>query len=525
MRKPRITLLYLVVGLSVFSAAVAFANALFAAYTVQKEQLVATTLEGNRAYAVKLAEVVDLYVGAIQQQLKASARRVSKMMDAPAALDEEVLRVAEQSDGVIAAAVVDAKGHMLAFASLLPGAESQSGAASGVDLRGAAQAGNVTPPYLSSQGLWTVALTEPVRDAQGKYLGFVGAALYLQHNTELDRLLQEHFYRDGSYVYVVGADGNILYHRDHSRIGTAGDSNRVIQALLRRESGSMTVTNSQGVPMLAGYAHMSLGGWGVVVQRPVAETLAPLHGLMWRIFEYSVPAAFVMLLMVSAMGFWIARPLSILARAMKSGNANQAGRLIQSVKANYFEADQLRDAVSYTLAQHESQIGKLNAQTMTDPMTGLLNRRGMANELARLTSARLPFAVLALDLDHFKRVNDTFGHAAGDVVLTALADILRSCVRADDACCRVGGEEFLVLMPGALPDAARAIAERIRHATEGHLMPGGVGHVTVSIGAARWPDDDADAGAVLKCADQALYQAKTTGRNQVVTWVAGANSN
>lgn len=280
MRKPRITLLYLVVGLSVFSAAVAFANALFAAYTVQKEQLVATTLEGNRAYAVKLAEVVDLYVGAIQQQLKASARRVGKMMDAPAALDEEVLRVAEQSDGVIAAAVVDAKGHMLAFASLLPGAESQSGAASGVDLRGAAQAGNVTPPYLSSQGLWTVALTEPVRDAQGKYLGFVGAALYLQHNTELDRLLQEHFYRDGSYVYVVGADGNILYHRDHSRIGTAGDSNRVIQALLRRESGSMTVTNSQGVPMLAGYAHMSLGGWGVVVQRPVAETLAPLHGLM-----------------------------------------------------------------------------------------------------------------------------------------------------------------------------------------------------------------------------------------------------
>jgi hypothetical protein len=163
LRKPRITLLYLVVGLSVFSAAVAFANALFAAYTVQKEQLVATTLEGNRAYAVKLAEVVDLYVGAIQQQLKASARRVGKMMDAPAALDEEVLRVAEQSDGVIAAAVVDAKGHMLAFASLLPGAESQSGTASGVDLRGAAQAGNVTPPYLSSQGLWTVALTEPVR--------------------------------------------------------------------------------------------------------------------------------------------------------------------------------------------------------------------------------------------------------------------------------------------------------------------------------------------------------------------------
>jgi len=102
---------------------------------------------------------------------------------------------------------------------------------------------------------------------------------------------------------------------------------------------------------------------------------------------------------------------------------------------------------------------------------------------------------------------------------------MRSCVRADDACCRVGGEEFLVLMPGALPDAARAIAERIRHATEAHLMPGGVGHVTVSIGAARWPDDDADAGAVLKCADQALYQAKTTGRNQVVTWGAGANSN
>ncbi len=518
MRKSRITLLQLVVGLSVFSATVAFANALFAAYNVQKEQLVATTMEANRAYAVKLAEVVDLYIGSIQQQLKASARRVAVMLETPAAMREEVVRVTEQSDGVIAAAIVDAKGDMRAYASMLPGAETQGRTSAGVDLRGASQASNVTPPYLSSQGLWTVALTEPVKNAQGKYQGFVGAAIYLQHNTELDKLLQEHFYRDGSHVYVVGADGRILYHRDHRRIGTEQKDNLVVQALQRGEAGAMPVTNSEGVEMLAGYARMQLGGWGVVVQRPVAATLAPLHGLMWRIFEYSIPAALIMLLAVSAMGYWIAKPLSVLARAMKSGDDTQAAPLIQSVKANYFEAEQLREAVGFTMAQHESQIGKLNAETMTDPMTQLLNRRGVASEIARLMASRQPFAVLALDLDHFKQVNDTFGHAAGDQVLMALADIMRGSVRAEDACCRVGGEEFLVLMPGASADAASAVAERIREATRAHAMPGGVGHVTVSIGAARWPDDGNDPDTVLKRADQALYQAKMSGRDKVVAW-------
>ncbi|MBB1593540.1 sensor domain-containing diguanylate cyclase [Achromobacter sp. UMC46] len=513
-------MLQLIVGLSVFSGTVAFANALFAAYHVQKEQLVATTLEANRAYAVKLAEVVDLYIGALQQQLTASASRVASMMDKPAAMDEEVLRVAEQSDGVIAAAVVDAKGDIVAYASQLPGTEKQGRTTSGIDLRGAAQERNVTPPYLSSQGLWTVALTEPVKDAQGTYQGFVGAAVYLQHNTELDKLLEEHFYRDGSYVYVVGSDGKIIYHREPRWIGTNQSQNPAIQALQRGESGTMPITNSLGVDMLAGYARMQRGGWGVIVQRPLAATLEPLHGLMWRIFWYSVPAALVMLLAVSAMGYWIARPLAILAGAMKSGDGAQAAPLIQSVQANYFEAEQLREAVSFTMALHEQQIGKLNAETMTDPMTRLLNRRGVSSEISRLLSTRQPFAVLALDLDHFKRINDTFGHAAGDQVLVALADLMRDSIRTEDAGCRVGGEEFLVLMPGASSEAARGVAERIRQATESHRMPGGVGHVTVSIGTARWPDDGDDPGAVLKCADQALYQAKASGRNKVVVWGA-----
>lgn len=520
MPKPRITLLQLIVGLSVFSAAVAFGNALYAAYTVQKEQLVATTLEGNRAYAVKLAEVVDLYIGAIQRQLTVGARRIATMMDAPAAMQDEVLRLAQQSDGIISAAVLDPTGEVVAFASLLPGAESRVGTQARIDLGSAAQERNVTPPYLSDQGLWTVALTEPIRSAQSKYLGLVGAAIYLQQDTELDKLLQEHFYRDGSYVYVVGADGTILYHYDPKRIGTPERENRVVQALMRGESGAMPVTNTMGVDMLAGYAPMSQGGWGVVVQRPVSDTLAPLSGLMDRIFQYSIPAALVMLLMVTAMGYWIARPLATLARAMTSGDSGKARPLIQSVPANYFEAQQLRTAVDVTLAQHERQIGTLNAKTMTDPMTGLLNRRGVDDALSRLQATRQPFSALALDLDRFKQVNDTFGHAAGDQVLIALADIMRAGVRDVDACCRVGGEEFLVLMPGASPDAALRVAERIRYVTERHRMPGQVGHVTVSIGVARWPDHGEETGQVLERADQALYQAKTSGRNQAVLWGA-----
>ena len=161
---------------------------------------------------------------------------------------------------------------------------------------------------------------------------------------------------------------------------------------------------------------------------------------------------------------------------------------------------------------------------VTDPLTGLHNRRYMSGQLTslvrRATCGGDPVAALLIDVDHFKKVNDTYGHDVGDEVLREFAVRLATNVRAVDLACRFGGEEFVVIMPDTkLEDAAR-IAERLRHHVSGapFHMPGlpEALTVTISIGvAATRPDADTQE-ALLKRADGALYRAKASGRNQVL---------
>lgn len=126
--------------------------------------------------------------------------------------------------------------------------------------------------------------------------------------------------------------------------------------------------------------------------------------------------------------------------------------------------------------------------------------------------------MLILDIDHFKRVNDEHGHAAGDVVLIAFAQVLRDCVRESDLLCRFGGEEFVVLLPDTDSDGAAVLAERIRAAFMGQAIPFEHKHLTntVSIGVAETGGERADMDEMLRRADTALYAAKHAGRNRVI---------
>ena len=123
--------------------------------------------------------------------------------------------------------------------------------------------------------------------------------------------------------------------------------------------------------------------------------------------------------------------------------------------------------------------------------------------------------MIALDIDHFKSINDRFGHDVGDAVIIALADLMRQEQRAGAALCRSGGEEFLLLLPGVSLSQAAAIAERLRTRVAGHEMET-AGHITLSLGVAHWGAQSGDLAAVLKQADKALYDAKHGGRNCVV---------
>ncbi len=161
----------------------------------------------------------------------------------------------------------------------------------------------------------------------------------------------------------------------------------------------------------------------------------------------------------------------------------------------------------------------LRLSALYDPLTGALNRRGLHSELRAHVEpmpAGAGLAVLALDLDHFKAINDLHGHEAGDQVLQRFSETVRSCIRGEDLFARVGGEEFVVVLPDSSVDSARRMAERIREEVEAlEFAPHGPSlRVTVSLGVGT------SAGpqpfpTLMRIADQALYEAKRLGRNRV----------
>ena len=197
-----------------------------------------------------------------------------------------------------------------------------------------------------------------------------------------------------------------------------------------------------------------------------------------------------------------------------------AGRCIgvlSAVRPKPFDEEESRtmELAAGMCAQH-LQIARLQRLSSVDPLTGALNRRGLDEHWEH--DAPEPLSVIMVDLDHFKHVNDRHGHAAGDEVLTAVSAVLAGLLRRVDAIVRLGGEEFLLVLPGADEAAAAAIAERARAAVAAMQMRArGVDEplsITISLGVAeRRPGEARD--AVIARADTALYAAKEGGRNRV----------
>jgi diguanylate cyclase (GGDEF)-like protein len=176
---------------------------------------------------------------------------------------------------------------------------------------------------------------------------------------------------------------------------------------------------------------------------------------------------------------------------------------------------------SYYLRMVVSAQRKLREMATTDSLTGLSNRRHMTylaeKELARFQRSGHPVAFLLLDVDHFKSINDAFGHEAGDRVLSCVADVIREELRAQDLVGRWGGEEFLAILPDTDSTKAQASAERVRNAfsaKDWKAITGGDVEVTISIGVSELRAGE-DLSAAVSRADMALYRSKTSGRNRV----------
>ena len=176
--------------------------------------------------------------------------------------------------------------------------------------------------------------------------------------------------------------------------------------------------------------------------------------------------------------------------------------------------------LAFIWMMHARLHAHMSRQMVTDPLTQLLNRRGLQAagelEVARYVRGRQEFAVVLIDIDHFKRLNDKFGHAVGDGVLREAASLFRAMVRDSDVVGRIGGEEFVLLLPATPPGGAEILVERLRAAMEGYSFRVGdeLANVTASFGITVSGDRrDLNWAGILNEADEALYAAKREGRN------------
>jgi diguanylate cyclase (GGDEF)-like protein len=228
---------------------------------------------------------------------------------------------------------------------------------------------------------------------------------------------------------------------------------------------------------------------------------------------------------------WIRAPRALVVLPLATSQGVVGALALWTSLAQRFDDDALE--LLRTLAPHAAlqleqalEYGRLRDTAERDPLTGLRNRRAfdraLAREAARLDRYGHPMALLVLDLDHFKAVNDQFGHDAGDAVLQGLARRIEAAIRDVDLAARFGGEEFVVLLPETDLAAATEVAERLRRSVEdweiafaGEPLP-----IRVSIGASACPTPVTDPKQLVRSADTALYQAKREGRNRVAQAVS-----
>lgn len=487
---------------------------LFSAYKINTDALIYNTLETNEVYAQKLATTANNYIQETYSTLQFTANYIASRMDDDEILMNEANRLRTQNNMFNSIAILNNEGTVIAVSP--PSLEIK-----GVQLNtvGAQEALEkkiplISKPYEAVTGRLVIFISYPIFSSSGDYLGLVGGTIYIKEQNMFYSLLGQHYYDDGSYVFVVDGDGKIIYHQDASRLEDNVMDNPVVTAVTSGKQGAQSVVNTKGVEMLAGYSPISVANWGVIVQRPKEAALAPAGELVKRLAGIALPFVLVALFVVLWLAAKIVKPLQQMATltevSMETKNVDE----LKKVPDWYFETYQLKNVLVTSLTMLHGQVSFFQKESTTDPLTGLTNRRTMDRYLKKWTENKQPYALLIIDLDHFKSVNDTYGHAMGDEVLKYLAEKMMQFARPEDICCRFGGEEFMMLLPNTNVEQIYEMAEALRQNLMENSSPCGK-PITMSGGIAGYPINGAYPAQIIEAADKSLYKAKQLGRNQV----------
>lgn len=472
------------------------------------------TLENNRVHALKLAETVDKFIVNSTNTMRYSAAQMASDFDNPENLQSEVDRLYLQVDTFSSVLVVDAEGYVKVNA---PQSLGEAGKKV-VSIKGLENFKRHEPyisdPYISPTGRKMIAISMPVHDKQGTFKGLVSGSIYLYESNIFESLLGEHPYENGSYVYAVDRQGQIIYHPDKARLGEDISGNEVVSRFLTEEQGALSIVNSLNQPMLAGFSQSEKTRWGIIVQTPYDAALSMVGKQVVSVLTISLPFILLSTIIVLILARKIVRPLERIAEISENSVNEQEMRKLKDIRTWYFEVYKIQEALIHSFSILHGKVNTLEEETTTDSLTKLLNRQTLEKKVSLLTERHIPFTLVMLDVDWFKSINDTYGHIAGDEVLQILANKLKESLKEGDLACRYGGEEFILVFTKTTAEEAYTRVELLREMIRQAISPGGK-PLTISAGIAQYPLHGEKLKNIIEKADEALYKAKDNGRNRV----------
>jgi len=397
-------------------------------------------------------------------------------------------------------------------------------------------------PRTDAEPFRFVDVAYPVRNAVGDIIGVLGAHLSWDWATDIRRSLlspESHFAQ--ADVSILDEKGKVLLGRGLNTVMLTPDQLAAIRA---KPTGSGLAYGTDADEWLTGYA-LGRGfrdypglGWIIVARLPTDAANAPVRDLISSILVVGIGLGVLGMVFAWWLASRLTRPIHRITveadRIGREAGANtlplvggalEVVHLSQALRSLLRRVGQAeREAESHAAESRELSLDveRLRHLSETDPLTGLLNRRAFVGSAERQVAFARRYgrglAVVVADIDHFKKVNDTHGHAAGDAVIKAVAARLQAAARDTDLVARFGGEEFVVLLMESDIAAATAYAERVRSIIQDNpvaLEDSRTIPVTLSLGCTILHGEDRDVQDAIDRADGALYAAKTSGRNRV----------
>ncbi|MDN4618256.1 sensor domain-containing diguanylate cyclase [Paenibacillus sp. PsM32] len=514
--KKGFRLVTIVSTIIVFSILLTMIISIYSAYIVSKQALINNYLDNNYQHATELANAAGNILGTMQESIDALAtiwQRENK-------IDQDLLEDLYTNNKNYFNSIVIVNKDLIVNNTV----PATSGVKAGQQLSGPInntlleiQIPHITEPFMSKDGRWIVLVTSPLFDKQERYYGYIAGTIYLQKSNVLQGILEQDYSSDGSYVYAVGPKGNIIFHPNLKLVGSNKAADEAVWKVMAGLAGKIEFTDQQNQTFYTGYAYNMKSSWGVIVQTPASVISVPLRELLQKSILLSLP-----LLLITLAAGWIitylaVRPLQVLADYSNRMVDDWKSEALPPIRSGTYEVKVLYQSIRFTTRQLQKYIVKLKNETALDGLTGLANRRNFDSTLETWCIGDEPFAMVMLDIDHFKRVNDTYGHLTGDRVMQFLAVTMRNVSREGDVCFRYGGEEFGILLRGCNVTRAYIVAERLRELLHGTVSPSGE-LITVSSGVVAFPEHGKTPNDLISHADEAMYTSKREGRNRTTIY-------